>query len=634
MAAVAPLAALATLVAFEADAAAAPTVALRTPTTGTVVTNRLFMNVAVRVTAVGGYPVSQVKATMGATTIDLSYNAAQQEWLGQFNPLPVPSGPATLSVTAYDTAPSQTTVTADVIRDDMPVIVVESGHISLLQPLMPRFKLRCTDDGPAGCASLELGIQRGPVDNFVPLATGTSSIDSVVDLSPYANLANTGLVWRATDARGTYAGGSAAIYPTATPFPVCDLDMRPQHLGGVYDADDTRLLSGPVSIIDRATGTESSIAIPSGYRTAGDGLLVAGGAVVRVRQGTSAFERLLFWRTSAEASNVRAWNVNESSNSIVVLGDYACGRSMSGAANGSIINACGRSSTFSPNDGLSCARFLPVDPLVTTDVSYAACDEGNVLYAYSTNSIPGSHRGLRYRSRAGVITDIAPERSDRLYNPRHHNQGFLPFDVSGDWAVFVSRDGAGNYEWFRRTPAGAIEQLTSLGVTQDLPRLLGFAPNGEVVLAYLEVRKIAPGQDWNSGTWLSPDIGSFRAQWRGRWLLRNNQGAYAENVGAAKPQRCPIPAPPAAGDAGVDGSASVNDDASTPDASATSSSSSSSGGSGASSGVTPDAGVMEAGGGGSAEPDGCSTGGASAVLPLGLLAVLSLATRRRRAERS
>lgn len=616
-------------------ASAAPTINSVTPTAGAMI--QAAVTVTVKTTAVT-YPVSKVTADVGGQLITLTYNAGSNSWSGQLAPLTnVPFGPIDLTVTAYDTAPSQSTSVVPLIHDEKPQVKLVSGRTGVYQPTSMPIRVTCVDDDPSGCASTTLSLDT-PNNGTVVLATGTSVVDTVLDLSPYDGQ-DVRLWWRGYDSRSQQGFYFSDFRIISTPPPICQLwgPPNPNNSGpDVLDVDSDRVLLQDGVVVDRRTKQQTIIPKPAGFTsTVMYGALFPGGAAVSYSQDQTSYVQL--WHSGGGAGGTDARAVNAR---FTLLGNYLCGSTNVLSAADGLYAGCASTTSFMSGTGAACASAIVADPDI--QVHNAACDNGNVAYVFSTKSIPGTdHRGLRFRDRNGNVADLVTERVG--YDAQARFAATLgaigkrnTYDVAGDWMFFSAVDAQGIRQHYRRDPNGTIAALAANASNNDNFSVHGIAPSGEVFGeaplgggTHWGLHRVGVGAILSTSTFIAPKSSAqgWSVVWRdGAWRMFDDRAAYALNDGAAKPFDCPQPTTPLndAG-AGADGAsdAAVNPDAGSTSSSssgASTSSSSSSSSSGASSGAssgTASGGVLsgaagaDAGASGAGESAGCSLAASS-----------------------
>ncbi len=217
----------------------------------------------------------------------------------------------------------------------------------------------------------------------------------------------------------------------------------------------------------------------------------------------------------------------------------------------------------------NCSALIPNDP--SRQVVGSVCDNGNVVWSYTTPSIPGTHYGVDLKDKNGVQTTLAAEQTN--YTPT--------FDVVGDWLFWATRDPSGVLQYYRRDPAGTTTQLTASDSATESKRYDGMSPTGEVLMhgalppsPYVQgYFRIPAGATMSTATHVMTQLphgaeGYLTVTWADRWYFGYSIGeptpyVYNLNDGAAKPFVCALPdgGAPDAGEADADAA-----DASLPDA--------------------------------------------------------------------
>ncbi|WP_163996506.1 TolB family protein [Pyxidicoccus caerfyrddinensis] len=184
----------------------------------------------------------------------------------------------------------------------------------------------CTDDS-GGCV-LEVRVREAP--DAAVVARATTRLDTVVDLSPYANR-TVHLDLRVVDAlAGWTRSPQAPVLATVVMNPA--LQRVRSVPGALLDADATRLLFGPrenatrpvgIAIMDRASGSVVTAPAPAKDAMLQDWWLTSSGAVLRLTEGPDRTSKNTVYSLRADTGELTALEPDLSASSLRAAGDYA-----------------------------------------------------------------------------------------------------------------------------------------------------------------------------------------------------------------------------------------------------------------------------------------------------------------------
>lgn len=650
---------------------AAPSVSIVSPATGATVRGNVVITANI---ARSGTPaILSAKATLAGVTKDMTFQSGTTYTVSFPTKGVVPWGPQTVTVTATDSAPSSASASIALVHDELAELNTLEFRRALYVPTLSPLKATCVDDGPTGCALFEFIATpdyNKPELGTVVASSTTGAIDTVLDLTAYADQGLTYLMARMVDGAGQVhgpvyvsAGGRVTDTPPLCRYAAQRLDARGNGYD-VLDADDDRVLYND-AILDRKTNVLTDLPGVVYER----GALLAGGAVVARSPSPSAGVFFLPGGSLVSPSDVLVRGpisvfgryvaiTDTAGRSVYDTGAVADGQTFKAATSSvalplaSVDPSTGELCTWSANnivmkkaDGST--RTIALDPSIA--VKDCAAGGGNIVYRFTTTTAPGptGHLGLNFRDAAGTTTVLVPESFDDLPGTAGESVGY---DISGDWVAYKFAK-----QVYRRDPAGVVTAISPVQSNGSGGRIYGISPTGEVLLTYSGgVHRIKPGEVMGAATQIAT-LGfapSEVVRWRnGTWHIMQ-AGVHIPNDGATHPFDC-FPAgslPPPAVDGGVpDASApdSGSPDASSADAGADGGSGSSSSGSTSSSGGTEPTGSGGGSSSGAADPPGgapaspaddgeggCNVGhGSTSLFPVGLF-FLGILLRRRGAKSS
>lgn len=263
----------------SSTALAAPTVNITALAPGSMQAQTMYVSVTV---VPGNGVLTKVQASIGNQTVDLMFTGGNSYQGGITIVGNVPFGSQTLSVTAFDNVPSQTTATEKIVHDELPLVTIDVVPINAYLPAAPvPYKLLCTDDDPNGCVAIELQATVGQTTKVI--ASGTTKIDQMVDFGPYADqvvVIHVHLVDSGGQQRTLYVPRQFNYVTNSPALCLYGAPIGPNAFRwfdeSVMDADDERILTVH-HIIDRANGTMTDIpTIPERWT----GMLIPGGAII------------------------------------------------------------------------------------------------------------------------------------------------------------------------------------------------------------------------------------------------------------------------------------------------------------------------------------------------------------------
>jgi hypothetical protein len=602
---------------WPALAMAAPTVSITAP----VANSMQSQSLAVKANVTPGMALlTKVQASIGNQTVDMGFTGGNTYTATITIAGNVPFGMQTLSVTAYDSMPSQTTASVTIVHDEPPQITLEEVPINAYLPPNPaHYKVDCSDDGPMGCTTFEFLATVGQQTTM--LTSGTTQIDAMVDFGPFADqlvfvqahIADSGgHDLKLNMGRDRYFVTNApALCQYAAPIgPKPNVQSPDTPFDEpVFDADETRVLTNK-HIIDRANGGMIDELLLGGVWTnQWMGMLIPGGTISGQydffnggRSGTvnlpngfvpgGSDTRLSNAVFSAFGNYILPWDGNRlfdisMPGAPMMLGVDTGPQSWSGSGDSTNGNLCLVSQNVINLVGLD--GKVKSSIALDNSISLYECvvDDGNIVYRFTTPGLPGpkNHAGLAMIDKMGAPATLIAE----AYTTRDQNTGLcnMPltppsyngqysYGVVGDWVFYWS-----NGQIWQRSPQGITTAVSSPLVGTDYPYVIGMSPTGELLVGgspdstnSLYGLHRVPGGSMMSGATLvrSDPFGNLKNSlqpiWRGgRWILVEGDfglnspsgGAWLFNDGMAKPYDClaVIVAP----DGGVAGDAAAPNDA-------------------------------------------------------------------------
>jgi hypothetical protein len=254
-------------------------------------------SLTVTTAVVSTYELAGVHADVAGVGTDLQGPAY---WMaGTLDLTGVPRGPVTLTVVATDVLGGSATATVPLMRDDPPVITLSSpAHYLAGSPI--RVVAACSDDGPAGCTSLQLEV-KNPYTPFSFQASGTASLDVLVYAPEDTEYSVT---LHAVDEDGSVSDLSTLVYVECNPAlepiatvrgTIADVDVGAARVVSVVETASP----SDVWLRDVAAGTDTRLGAIAGIGHPGQYQLwlFSGGAVWASTFSGSTVSRYFEWRS-------------------------------------------------------------------------------------------------------------------------------------------------------------------------------------------------------------------------------------------------------------------------------------------------------------------------------------------------
>ncbi|MDQ3802620.1 MAG: hypothetical protein M3416_02035 [Acidobacteriota bacterium] len=466
----------------------------------------------------------------GTTTLcSRTAGFCQPGWVGTLSLAGLARGGKTLTVSATDVFGNAGRAERRFIYDQPPALTVAAPLSETVARPSVFVDAACTDDDPAGCASLTVEAEHRVQ------ASGKATLRGDISLAAFERLSML-LVFKATDSGGQVTSISRRVHVESN----ANLSEVESVGGRIVDVQPDRILfvedteAGLVlKIHDRVSGRDAVVSSTSvGF---GQMFLSPEGAVFEKNNETDVFSSVFEWRDGA----LRNLDPLNSGNSLKVRGKYAIWNSSK--------------ETRPPDGKLLILRDLAAGTqTVVSDAGAGVSDVtagGDVVY-----SIPERRPGTGdpsasnvFRYRGGVTTKLTDDSNVWNISPRtdginvayvkatpccspltfalllHRPAGAVtlappgPWEISdhrveGGWVAF-SRPGAnGLFQVWRRSPADAEERLSFFNASSFVEAL---SPKGGVVFSagghtflkepdspLVEIRG-ARGRDfWQNEQWL------------------------------------------------------------------------------------------------------------------------------------
>jgi hypothetical protein len=479
---------------FTADALRSSgdvTAVVLAPVAGRFIETKFTSAVSVRST----YQLASVTASIGSTSVPLVYGRfgpAETAWSGTLSAAGIASGPQTVLFTATDVLGNVTDTAVHVQLDPLPVISIAAPSAGALARPTTAVSVTCSDDAPAGCASLTVQVGVGGA----VLLSGTTSLSGSVDLSTYEGSA-VDLVFTAADTTGRNTLATRKVYVDSSSL----LTLVETVPGVVWDHDATRTLyvdqtdttpvlrirdSGQVSVQD-VEANAALMGVDGGY-----GFLTPSGAIYVRSELNSPYCSAHEWRGG---SRLELGGLN-SCPSLRVAGSYAIFSKQDALSEP--ISLIRRDLTAGTNTVVSTdAGNVRNDVAATGDVAFWTAEYRIVRWHDgSATTLPTDDPNLPWS--IYPVTDgttVVYEKTRGTSGPMAvalnsgagevflaSGQAFEPaYAIASGWIAFTREDAAREPQIWRRSAGGALEQLTFFGTSSMLEAIFG---DGTVVLTH------------------------------------------------------------------------------------------------------------------------------------------------------
>jgi hypothetical protein len=489
-------------------------VTIHRPTAGQLSGSSLAVAASVNST----HEIQSVTATVGTSQAALSFSLAaycdptcHPGWSGTVSLTGLPRGPQTLVVTAVDVLANSGQAQLGFVYDELPAInVISPIEGSVARPWI-RMAATCTDDDPAGCSSVEVGlIAIGVPTVYGPVfASGTSSFDSQVLLAAY-DFSSRVLRFTATDSAGqtvfvyrnVFIESSPSLYEVASlGGPI--LDVQPDRIlfrqgaGWTQTPQGVFYDYGSLFVRNRASGVDTQIPAAAGSQPE-YGHLTPIGAIFVVGKPVFPYTELLEWRGGATSQVLGFANASDS---LRVSGDYAIWSEGSNlyryvvssqqktlvtaspvvntnndvAANGDVV--------YATQTDLQIFRYRGgVNTPLTNDAplknSYPRTDGINVVYRKATTTLTDWEIAFHDGSVETILDSFQPVEV----------QPDSAYQVEGGWTAYTRRAMDGTRQVWVRSPLGVFTQLSSLAGSSHVESL---SPGGRVAFVFNNRRYLA-----------------------------------------------------------------------------------------------------------------------------------------------
>ena len=412
-----------------------------------------------------------VVASVGGRQAPLTFSGGR--WYGTVPLAGLPRDTMTLTVTATDTIGTRAT--------SMPVVILHDlrPSISVTSPLQDavvrndtvHVVASCTDDDPAGCASISVQILAAGGASPL-LATGTGSIDAYLPVGAYEGQPIT-LHISAADSRRQTVTKDVGVTVNASGH----LNQVAQVPGTVWDVAPDRILyldsAGVLKVRNRSTGAESTVPSPGGSYTGG-------------RLGPSS---VVFISRSGTVSSLYEWKGGAPvalgaipSPSLVVKGGWAIWNTVAPGGKTLVRRNLGTgvNDTISTNAGNVENDLAENGDVVYWDAGYSvhrwhagadsvlAVGSGTVWNAYPTTD--GSLVAFRRStpccsSQTFQVVLFDPAHGETVLAGPSPNDVQWPEDYTllAGWLAFTRAGTGGQPEVWRRAPGGSVEKLSGFG---------------------------------------------------------------------------------------------------------------------------------------------------------------------------
>jgi hypothetical protein len=458
------------------------------------------------------YQIQEVRAGLGGREEALAFSNGRWRGVLVFDGLGF--GEHVVTVAATDVFGNRGEATTIVVNDVAPRLNLGGPLGEVVARPSLRVIARCDDDNPDGCVSIRLvgpptqtssseSASQCRESSAVVLASGTATIDADVSLAAYEGRSPYLCIF-AEDSRGRRVEWSGQVHVESS----SRLVEVASAAGLVVDADATRLLwvdqqpgwpyssgVGTLTIRARAAGTDVPIG-QTGEVTPVSARLTARGAIymeTRRQNMASDLGYLLDWRDGGRFGV----DTTHGTRSLRVAGDYAVWAGPDATKRRDL--ASGAIVVLTPSPSSASAWSLDVaanGDVVTADTLDGGEGAFTVrryrggaaeILARPTGQVgPGAVRtdgqSVVYSRASGSSFEVVlagePEEVLASAVPMPTSAG-EPLAIAGGWIAFVRPGSAAETQVWRRSPSGAVSQVSFFGASSLVETL---APNGELTL--------------------------------------------------------------------------------------------------------------------------------------------------------
>jgi len=491
-------------------------------------------------------PLATLQASVGDLQTSLNPESScgrscDPEYSVRFDLRSLPAGAATVVVEAVDVDGGTITASLPFIHDAPPTIDIVSPVPNAVAEPDLELDLSCTDDGAAGCMSLEVSVEKKTI------ASGQNRIGQTVSLAEYDGQ-QVMLFVTATDDRGQRGVRTIPVYVDEHPL----LQKTDTVRGLILDSDEDRILyfdayAHAIRIAHRGLTTEEELPVKVG-ETPGVGYLTSHGATVEARDETSGKLSLMEWRNGSLIQHERSFRS---------AGAYAV---YNLANNPDQANTTYRKVLEKTDNG----EITFIESSLKGNWDHVVNENGVVVYSKTISNFVQLYKfaggsgpikitpdpNANYR---GVMIDgdrIIALKTDKqgtaiglvllengtetvLPGTQRSKQPGTDYLVSGGWTAYKKLTEQGQVQLWVRSPEGEEVQLTPASTANSKFNALG--PNGDVAYTYSGRLLLSKNESAGRSEPVDLSQANAKAFWsEGAWHVRLGGSQY--DVLGSKPE--------------------------------------------------------------------------------------------------
>lgn len=440
-------------------------------------------------------PLATVQASVGdwqksLTRGDGCGRLCESDYNVRFDIRSLPYGAATADIKAVDVDGGVITASLPFIHDAPPTIDIVSPVPFVVAEPDLELDLSCTDDGAAGCMSLEVSIEKKTI------ATGQNRIGQTVSLAEYEGQQVT-LFVRAQDDRGQSGVRTIPVYVDEHPL----LQKTDTVRGLILDSDEDRILyfdanAHAIRIAHRGLATEEELPVKVD-EIPKEGYLTSHGAFVEAHDETLGKLSLMEWRNGSLIRHERSFRS---------AGAYAV---YNLANNPDQANSTYRKVLEQTDTG----KTTVIESSLKGNWDHVVNEDGVVVYSKTINNFVqlfkyaggsgplkvtpdpnANYRGvmidgeriiaLKTDKQGLIVGLVLLENGTETVIPgtQRSKQPGTDYLVNGGWTAYKKLTAQGQVQLWVRSPEGEEVQLTPTSTANSKFNALG--PNGDVAYTY------------------------------------------------------------------------------------------------------------------------------------------------------
>jgi hypothetical protein len=424
-----------------------------------------------------------VRATLAGKQTNLVLEVGHTPWRGKISLVGAPRDTMTLVVTGTDANGNSSQAVATLLHDTPARITVNQPMDSSVVQVTTQLDASSVDDDPVGGCTLSVSVEGGPM----LVGSSPSPLHASISLDQYDGTL-VGLLITAKDSKDQSSVVRRMVWVETSSH----LQAIGTAEGTILAVSGTRLLWSTGSTVGIRQGGSSEFITTSvqGIPQLGLSFLTPSGALFATSFSAAPYAQLYLWRNGSMTTKALS-----SASSLAASGNYAI-YNLQGVSNGTLYrtDVVGGSDvlidTTAGNNGNSVSEngdvafwATPGEIIryrngaktnITSDGGsifnfYPLTDGTNIVFRRSP---PGNPNQFEiWLSDGSTLSMLAPSRNGDA-------QSVTDYVVNGGWTAFTKDDGAGGFQVWTRSPAGALQAVPGSGSS---PKIRALAPNGSLI---------------------------------------------------------------------------------------------------------------------------------------------------------